>query len=530
MIPSPWHKVHVSRRTALTASVQIVAAVALSACGAAAAVTTSTQSSVQPSTTSAAATTAAPATTTAASSSVATSAATSTAAVSASSSVSSAAKATTTSATTASKAASASAALPTVNPNALQVWQPGWSATSDIVKGYQQSLNALAAKNSKLTAQVSLGTPFPDKFLTAAAAGTPPDLVFIPPEGGWPQDWANKQIVKNLDSYMQRDKLSVNDFFAPAWQGSLFQGHQYVMPIEVDPNFPLIYNKSLLQQVGMSAPPATIAELDDANQKLYQKQGNAVSRLGIFPPWMTYGSGNALLTYFAVFGGGYFAPGSTDQSKLEMTQPGNVAALGWMKKYADQFGGYTAIQAFAKTWGKDGYVDGVGHGFLAMGPMVSANYTSAVKAAKGSAYADAFAAAQMPVAQGVKADPGWLGGWAMGIPNGAKRADDSWTALSWLGGSPEGTDTWAAINGFLPGYKKSPYFTKMANDPVVSVYIKVLQDSYVVAPSPLGWHNIPAKASDTLLLDTVQGKTDINTALQQFQQVAQAALDKAKSS
>ncbi|MGI8913830.1 MAG: ABC transporter substrate-binding protein [Chloroflexota bacterium] len=388
----------------------------------------------------------------------------------------------------------------------------------------------LTAKNSKIASQVALGTPFPDKFLTASAAGTPPDLVFIPPEGGWPQNWANKQIVKNLDSYFQRDKLSVNDFFAPAWQGSLFQGHQYVMPIEVDPNFPLVYNKALLQEVGIAQPPSTVTELDDANQKLYKKTGNNVSRLGIFPPWMTYGSGNALLTYFGVFGGGYFPPGATDQTKLDMTQPGNVSALSWMKKYADQFGGYDAILAFSKGWGKDGYVDGVGHAFLAMGPMVSANYTSAVKAAQGSPYATSFAAAVMPVADGVKPDPGWLGGWAMGIPSGAKRSDDSWTALSWLGGSAEGTDAWAEVNGFLPGFKQSPYFAKNAADPVVSVYIKVLQNSYVVAPSPLGWQDIPAKAYDTLLLDTVQGKTDINTALQQFQQVAQAALDKAKSS
>ena len=400
--------------------------------------------------------------------------------------------------------------------------------TSDIVKGYQQSFDALAAKNPKLTAQVNLGTPFPDKFLTASAAGTPPDLVFIPPEGGYPQDWANKQIVKNLDSYMQRDKLSIADFFAPAWQGSLFNGHQYVMPIQVDPNFPMVYNKALLQEVGIAAPPATVSDLDDANQKLFRKNGASISRLGILPPWQTYGSGNSLLTYFAVFGGGYFAPGATDQSKLDMTQAGNVAALTWMKKYADLFGGYAAIQAFTGTWGKLGYPDGMAHGFVTMGPMVSANYTSAVKAAKGSAYADSFVAAEMPVAPGVKADPGWLGGWAMSIPNGVKRPDDSWTALSWFGGSPEGTDTWAEINGFLPVYKKSPYLAKMAADPVVSVYIKVLQNSYVVAPSPLGWQDIPAKASDTLLLDIVQGKTDISTALQQFQQVAQAALDKAK--
>src|SRR6185437_1839196 len=184
--------------------------------------------------------------TTSASSAPSTTAASTSTTASAASAAASASTATTSTAstastTTASATASASTAVPTPNPNALQVWQPGWSATSDIVKGYQQSLDMLAAKNSKLTAQVQLVTPFPDKFLTASAAGTPPDLVFIPPEGGWPQNWAKKQISWDRDSNLPQAKRSVNDFFATAWQGSLFQGHQYVMPIEVDPNFPLVY-------------------------------------------------------------------------------------------------------------------------------------------------------------------------------------------------------------------------------------------------------------------------------------------------
>ncbi len=47
------------------------------------------------------------------------------------------------------------------------------------------------------------------------------------------------------------------------------------------------------------------------------------------------------------------------------------------------------------------------------------------------------------------------------------------------------------------------------------MYIKVLQQNAYVL-SPLGWQDIPSEAYDSLLLDIVQGKTDINTALQHF--------------
>ncbi|MCL4545336.1 MAG: extracellular solute-binding protein [Chloroflexi bacterium] len=431
-------------------------------------------------------------------------------------------------ATSSSKAAtssSAAVAAPGAKSSLLQVWEPGWGAQSPIDKGYTASLDALAAKNPSVKAEL-VTAPFPQKFLTAAAAGTPPDLVFIPPEGGWPQDWANKQLIKNLDADIHAAKLSASNFFKPAWEGSLFKGSQYVLPIEVDPNFPLVSNKSLLQQVGIDKPPATINELDAANQKLFQKTGAAVKRLGIFPPWMTYGPANSLTTYFAVFGGGWLDP--KDPSKLLMTQPGNVAALTWMKQYADNFGGYDVIQKFSGTWGKNGYTGAMALGYLAMGPMVSANYTQAVNLAKSSEFAGDLELSVMPVANGVKPDPGWLGGWAMSIPGEAKRADASWTVLQWMGGSPEGTDAWAEINGFLPGYKNSPYFTKHAQDPGVSTYITVLQNAYFVVPSVLGWQEIPGSAYSTLLLNSVQGKTDINTALEQFQTVAQGVLDKYK--
>jgi multiple sugar transport system substrate-binding protein len=401
----------------------------------------------------------------------------------------------------------------------MQLWEPGWDTNQSIVKGYAAALDALTAKNPKVATTILSETPYPDKFLTASAGGTPPDLILLVPE----QDLAYKQLIKSLDSYMQTAKVNPADFASAGMEQTAYKGHQYMLPLEVDPNFPLVYNKALFQQAGITKPPATMSEADDINQKLFRKNGQEIAQLGMLPPWATYGSTNALYTYFLMFGGGWYDP--SDQNKLALTQAGNVNALTWMKKYADQFGGYDAIQNFAKTYGKQGYPDGMGHGLLGMGPMVSANYTTALTTAKGTAMADAFALSLMPVAEGVKADPAWVGGWAIGIPTGAKRPDDSWTVLEWMAASPDGTDTWAEINGFLPGYAKSPYFTNHASDPAVGEYITVLKGAqHPHSVYRLGWSDIPAKAFDDLLLNTVQGKTDISTALQQFETVVTGVL------
>lgn len=487
---------HGSRRRFLTLLVAGLGAIPLAACGAGSASVSSASTSATQS-----------------ASAVTTSSAST-------SSTASAVQSTATSSTVVAKAAPASATVaPTVNPNEMQLWEPGWDTHGSIVKGYAAGLNALTAKNPKVATVIVSATPYPDKFLTASAGGTPPDLILLVPE----QDLAYKKLIRSLDSYMQTAKVNKADFITAGMEQTAFKGQQYMLPLEVDPNFPLIYNKSLLQQAGITKPPATMSEVDDANQKLFRKNGQSISQLGMLPPWMTYGSTNALYTYFLMFGGGWYDP--SDQNKLALTQPGNVNALTWMKKYADQFGGYDAIKKFAGTWGKQGYPDGMAHGFVTMGPMVSANYTTALTAAKGTAMADAFAASVMPVAQGVKADPAWVGGWAIGIPTGAKRPDDSWTVLEWMAASTEGTDTWAEINGFLPGYSKSPYFAKHSSDPVVGEYITVLKGAqHPHSVYRLGWPDVPAKAFDDLINNTVQGKTDITTALQQFETVVTGTL------
>ncbi len=93
-----------------------------------------------------------------------------------------------------------------------------------------------------------------------------------------------------------------------------------------------------------------------------------IKRLGILPPWLTYGTGNSLLTWFAVFGGGSLDP--SDPKKLNVLQPADVTTMTWMKQYADHFGGYDSITNFIQSWGPSliykGYVSAFVNGQVAM--------------------------------------------------------------------------------------------------------------------------------------------------------------------
>ncbi len=143
------------------------------------------------------------------------------------------ATATATSTATSSLAGAVSSAVPTptVNPNAVNVQSYGFTI------GYVDALAQFSKQNTSVQTQLTTG-PFPAKFLTLAAAGTPPDVLFVP-SGGSVLSYASQQLLLPLDQYVQTAKISSADFYTPAWNENLFGGKVYAITNEVDPNFAL---------------------------------------------------------------------------------------------------------------------------------------------------------------------------------------------------------------------------------------------------------------------------------------------------
>jgi len=357
--------------------------------------------------------------------------------------------------------------------------------------------------------------------VTLVAAGTPPDVVFIG-TGGDTVLYAYKGVLRALDDYAKTSQVVVDDFFAGGWSHNLYQGKLYALVNELDPNFVLVYNANLLKQVGIDKPPATIQDLDDANAKLLKSQNGEVLRLGIQPPWLTYSGQDTLATWLAVFGGSLLDPKNPKVSAA--TSPADVACLQWHKDYADRNGGYPALQKLIQGRSLNKVtprIQSMLDGTTAMQPFVSSNTAIVLQQAKGTANEGAFQLAPMPAGPGVSPGPAWLGGWDFGLPNGTKRPDDAWKFARWMNATPDGTDTWAEVNRFLPGYKKSGFYTKNANDAITRAYLRVLQTDHLVEAT-LG--DFPDAAFATLYDNILGAKVSVTTALEQFGTQLNAAL------
>jgi multiple sugar transport system substrate-binding protein len=98
---------------------------------------------------------------------------------------------------------------------------------------------------------------------TQVAAGDAPDIMtdsvyyYVP--------MAAKGVTRPVDDLIQRDKVDLTQFFAPAVAGSRWQagrmatgaGKMYVMPASFGTSTTYYYNKSLFQEYGISPPDDT---------------------------------------------------------------------------------------------------------------------------------------------------------------------------------------------------------------------------------------------------------------------------------
>lgn len=106
------------------------------------------------------------------------------------------------------------------------------------------------------------------KILTAVSAGTAPDVVNLNPD--FASQLASKNAWLRLDD---RIAPEVQQTYLPKiWQANALNGESFGIPWYLTTNITL-YNRDLLSQAGLSAPPKTYAELAQAAAQIKQKTG-----------------------------------------------------------------------------------------------------------------------------------------------------------------------------------------------------------------------------------------------------------------
>lgn len=174
-----------------------------------------------------------------------------------------------------------------------------------------------------------------EKFLTACAAGNPPDIV-----GGWNHRLAPYvlyEIAEPLDKYLKSMKLSKDSFITAYWDMMTFKGKVYEIPL-TPACFATYWNKTMFAEVGHpEVGPTTLEEIMAMNEKLTKKGPNGrAKQIGYSP---------TIRGYYPYWWPVAFGADLVDEVKgiIDLSQPGCLNAMEWVRKMSVQLGGSVGV-------------------------------------------------------------------------------------------------------------------------------------------------------------------------------------------
>jgi len=356
-----------------------------------------------------------------------------------------------------------------------------------------------------------------DKLVSAIAGGEPPDAMVV--GGQAVSSWSTRGLVQAIDSYLGKAKIAEADYWAPSWRQHLWKGKTWALPFNSDANFAMLWNKQVFQEAGLNPEkgPQTVDELEDMHKRLTKREGGSFVRLGIHPPWDTYGRPNSIYTWGWVFGAEFY---DEKAQKVTADHPLAVKALEWMVDWTKRNGGYDEVENFRKTFQSREQTP-IFIGQIGMRPV----HGGYVEDIERYAAAVPFGFGRMPTGP-APAQPHqeWVGGWSLGLTGGSRQPDHAWELMRWLSQSPEGT-TWLGREvGWYPAYKKSPFWELVQKDPKRAIFYEILKDARHQRPV------MPASgeygdALDKAVLQAIRGEQTPKVLLADVTREVQRILD-----
>ncbi|GIV68636.1 ABC transporter substrate-binding protein [Caldilinea sp.] len=267
------------------------------------------------------------------------------------------------------------------------------------------------------------------KITTARAAGISPDVYHF--YNLWMPDFVEGGMLDEPPSAVLAD-IQAN--YSPGSQSAVsYGGKIWGYPTELN-TYQLLYNKKMLQEAGIEAPPATFAELKDAACKLaIANPDGTLARSGfvLMPGWDS-GVVHPFLSLLWSNGGEYLAP---ETYQPLFNGPQGQATL---QLYVDLIGEKCAdpsIGAFGN------FVEGKG----AM--LIMANW---LRATLKDAFVDGYenvGVAPIPTGEGGVSTTLQYN-WLYGVDSGSKNKEEAWKLVQWLN-SPAGEGAASPIGDYL---------------------------------------------------------------------------------
>jgi len=301
------------------------------------------------------------------------------------------------------------------------------------------------------------------KLFLAIAGGCPPDVTMV--DGQQLAEWAARGALTDITDHLERAGLRGQEaFWLPRWRESTFAGRAYALPWGADPNFAFLWNRDAFEKAALDPdrPPQTIEELDACHDALTKtdRRGRIV-QIGIIP-WRWDGD-NSMFTWGYAFGGSFYEmppDGSPRRiGRVTANHPRNVDALRWMATYARRFG-VEKISAFV------GNFPGLANNPFFLGyETMRLFHVTEMKWLHKYAPSLRYGIAPMPTAlplppDGRRKPVGWIGGWSLAIPRGARGSAEAFEFIRWMCTSDEGTRALGEAMNQMPAYRHSVFYRR----------------------------------------------------------------------
>lgn len=197
------------------------------------------------------------------------------------------------------------------------------SAMQTIVDDFNASQDRIEVHYSSIS-QIDL------KLMLATAGRHPPDIAGI--WGSTLPSYVENNALLPLDKLAKEAGLRDQDYLPSIWSLCHYRGYLWAFP-STPQSVALHWNKRLFREAGLDPekPPRTIAELEQFNDKLTQRNADGTYRifghLPMEPGWWR--------DLWGCWFGGQLWDG---KSRITLDDPGNRRALEWIAGYPKRFG------------------------------------------------------------------------------------------------------------------------------------------------------------------------------------------------
>jgi multiple sugar transport system substrate-binding protein len=323
-----------------------------------------------------------------------------------------------------------------------------------VVDAFNKSQSSIVVKP---TVTPDLGT----KLLASVAGKVPPDVVLF--DRYMTGQYASRDALTPLDSYIARDKVDPSAFFEACWNETVYRGKTYSIPFETNSRV-LMYNKRLFKEAGLdpSKPPKTWDDLVRYSKALTKRdEKGRLVQVGFVPIW----NGVSLIHYLWQAGGEVF---NSDATEVAFNGPEGTKALEWVVSLVDYYG-YDNLVSLAAGFGSH-LSDPFYTGKVAM-KSEGCWMLSDMRKYAPKLVADDLGIAPLPQDK-VRATI--AGGFSLVIPKGARNADAAWEFIKFAV-SKDAQVLFARKVGTIPALKAAALDPQVAGEPLLKPFIDAME-------------------------------------------------------